>query len=566
MNCSKCGAALNENSKFCTTCGTPQVVPPAAPVYTPPPQTQMYSAPPYNPPPQGAPPASAGKGGKPLSMKIAIPIAAVALLLAIFSGLWLFTGIFTFGKDGATASSSKPPEATASPSPTPAQPTPASPSPTSPSPSPTPTTPTPESPSPMRPAGYYSIVAFGTDGMDLLELYEAMGIDIDGFYIEFMSDGRFMMVMFDEVSEGTFSVAGNTIKLTASDMNMGTEIEGTIEGDTIIFDMDGARMEFERNPGFVPPPIPSTPEGPYEPWNDPTLRQIYEGETRITEKQAFRFVPDQPGLWEFMTSDSGSSDPSLRIYDMDGNELEYNDDFGDLGFDALISIYLNDPVIVEVDFWGLPTTTTLIVTFYDVPVWDGLIPPDGGIIEVWETTFFSFAPDRDGIWVFYTTNSGSDDPYLSISYFDGGLIMEDDDGLSESTYDALLIVYLESGQAYSVYAGFWDGDAGYFELVVKPPERIPDNGGTIQVSFPQGFEFRPDQSGTWEFRTSNNGVFDPYLVLADEDGIILYTDNDGGDDLNSLLTVDLIAGEVYNILASFIGSDPGTYTLTVTRK
>ena len=146
----------------------------------------------------------------------------------------------------------------------------------------------------------------------------------------------------------------------------------------------------------------------------------------------------------------------------------------------------------------------------------------------------------------------------------GELIDDDDDGWVE--LDALLRVFVYAGELYTVSLEFYNGGSGSCTLTAVPSQDIPGSGGSVQVNNVTGYTFTPNQSGTWEFRTSNNGSDDPQMAIFDEEINVLGSDDDGGDNYNALITVSLNAGETYHILVQFFETGVGTCTLNVTRK
>jgi len=159
-------------------------------------------------------------------LKIIIPISAAALLLIVFAGLWLFTDIFTGGSDGGNTETAENPGQTQSTSPDPA-----------------------DTPEDALPLGVYTLVGFEEDGEDLYEAYISMGYSLEGFCIVIMDDGRFLLGMEEEVSEGTYTVSGNVATLVINDEAR----TATIEGDMISFDFNNALLVFKWNPDFTPP-------------------------------------------------------------------------------------------------------------------------------------------------------------------------------------------------------------------------------------------------------------------------------------------------------------------------
>ena len=481
-------------------------------------------------------------------MAILIPIAVVGLLLAVFAGLWLFTGVFTGGSSGGTVSNTDAP-----PTRPPSQ------SPETSTPSPTPTThETPEPPRPAVEEGYYTLIAYEADGEDLMEIFAALGMDVSNFFLEIL-DGERYRVFLGDFLEGFYSVSGDAISLTTDDLE--TDVTGIIEGNKLILDVEGAVMIFEWAPWFVPP----EPGDDLVPWLDPDLPLLFEGDNYITEPGFYRFIPSEPGLWYFRTLDSGASDPMLKVYDSAGNELGFDDDSAG-GYDAFLAVDVLYTAIVEISFWDDNTYTTLEILLEGddgaAPgmVVEGFIPTGGGIVAIREPQLLEFTMDRAGFWVFYTQNNGYDDPQLVLYDQDGEEFADDDDSMGD--FNALLIVYFDEGEPGFIEANFYGTGTGYYELVVKGPERLPDNGGAFTVVAPQAFVFTPDKSGVWDIVTSNNGDGDPFIQFFDEFGNV-YEDDDSAGDMNAILSLELVAGERYHILASFATLGPITYTLTI---
>ena len=90
------------------------------------------------------------------------------------------------------------------------------------------------------PTGKYPMVSMLIGDEDLLDLYRSMGMSTDDFYLEILSGGKFKLAMTDDVTEGSYKVSGNTIKLE--------DMEGKIDGKKIIFEEkeSGVKMIFEK--------------------------------------------------------------------------------------------------------------------------------------------------------------------------------------------------------------------------------------------------------------------------------------------------------------------------------
>ena len=146
---------------------------------------------------------------------------------------------------------------------------------------------------------------------------------------------------------------------------------------------------------------------------------------------------------------------------------------------------------------------------------------------------------------------------------------EDDDGWGD--YNALIRVFIFAGDTYSIEVSFYSGSEGRnCTLNVIPPVEIPGGGGDVHMDHASGFLFTPSQSGSWEFRTSNNGSFDPrlaiYEVNSDDSIDMLANDDDSGDGVNAMARVELVAGHTYHILVQFHDVGYGTCTLSVNKR
>ena len=88
---------------------------------------------------------------------------------------------------------------------------------------------------------YLSSVTEGGETMDAATLAEH-GLDISGFHIEFIDNSKFRMVTFDESEDGTYTLDGKSLTLSAD----GETITATIDNNTITLDIDGTVMVFEK--------------------------------------------------------------------------------------------------------------------------------------------------------------------------------------------------------------------------------------------------------------------------------------------------------------------------------
>jgi len=93
--------------------------------------------------------------------------------------------------------------------------------------------------------GRYTLVSMGLDGDDITEMFTFLGIDINDIYLEFTSDGKFVMDMtaiYSGRMEGTYTVSGNKVTLTSN----GEDVIGIIHGNRITIDEDENKAVFEK--------------------------------------------------------------------------------------------------------------------------------------------------------------------------------------------------------------------------------------------------------------------------------------------------------------------------------
>jgi len=196
---------------------------------------------------------------------------------------------------------------------------------------------------------------------------------------------------------------------------------------------------------------------------------------------------------------------------------------------------------------------------------DSMIPGNGGTFLITETTEFKFIPAQSGLWEIFTSDNGSGDPYLELYDQFGFDIWEDDDGGGDN--DARIIYVLKAGTEYKIRARFWSSSyEGSFTLRVSHvnPPVIPVGGGSAVVTEDTIFSFIPNASGSWEFKTSDNGRSDPVVELLDENGDWIMGDDDSGGDRNALFTAMVNEGTQYYISARFWFGGDGEFTLNVT--
>jgi hypothetical protein len=192
------------------------------------------------------------------------------------------------------------------------------------------------------------------------------------------------------------------------------------------------------------------------------------GAVQVNGTKVYTFTPDRTGLWRFETSDNGSSDPHLIIYDIYWDVLAIDDDGGE-GLNAMIEIYLAAGVtyIIHAGFFA-DGTGSYTLTATPIPVAEAVeLPDEGGAVRVNGTRMVVFTPDRTGLWWLETSDNGDSDPYLILYGTDGYIIAIDDDGGEE--LNALIEIHLTAGVTYIIHAGFYADGTGSYTLTATPP-------------------------------------------------------------------------------------------------
>ena len=327
-------------------------------------------------------------------------------------------------------------------------------------------------------------------------------------------------------------------------------------------------------PTTPPVPVMPMPTSPVPASPVPNIESIQlpgaGGEVRLNGPTEISFTPETGGEWEIITSDNGSSDPLLEIYDARWNLIASDDDSAG-GLNARLNVHLDAGATYNIaaGFWGNGTGAyTLTVSMSSSSIHspipgqttDYTLPPGGGEVWVENRTVFSFTPEQSGHWVFRTQDNRNSDPYLELYDSRGGLIAYDDDGAGD--FNAMMCVYLNAGETYFIEAIFYQGDFGSYTLTVSTAIPVPPEGADMHLTGPSVLSFTPNRGGIWEFETSNNGNSDPFLTIYDEHMRFLTNDDDSGQGLNALIATILDANTTYIIYAAFFDG-VGSYDLSI---
>ena len=478
--------------------------------YTPSPEFQPSYSSPQTPPQK--------PGGTKLNMKIVIPAAILAVLLLVFSSLYLFTDILPFGSSTTTVSPSPDDEV-----------------------SPSPDVSARNLPSSGGEVRVREETEF-TFSPNESGIWEFRTMDNDGCdpYLELRSSQGALIAEDDD--GGGYPEALIRAELNAA------------ETYTII-----ARYADGADKGSYT--LSVTPAG---------SQQIdgYGQEVFVIGETEYSFIPELSGFWEFTTMDNGSSDPYIAILFKDGGVYAVDDDGADNNNNAYLVVYLEagTEYIINARFHGDDSGSYTLRVEYAMTT---PIPGSGGDVGVYGKTLFTFMPEESGVWDIFTSNNEDSDPILMLYGHDGELIDVDDDGMGD--YNALISAHLDAGVMYLIRGGFYDDGGGICTLTVRkqgalPADgvEIPGNGGTVTVSSPTLYLFTPNHSGVWQLFTSENVDCDPHLtVLVNNTGELLDYDDDSLGDLNAVIYIELDEGVTYAIDAGFGMNESGSYKLTV---
>jgi len=289
------------------------------------------------------------------------------------------------------------------------------------------------------------------------------------------------------------------------------------------------------------------------------------GAVFVEDASVYRFKPEISGLWEFLTSDNDECDPAMVIFNAHGNCVGNDDDGGDDGNAYIaVELYSGDTYIIAAGFNEESGSCLLTVTYLNgsAIASTGVIAGDGGTYKVNEATVFEFTPKDTNMWQIHTSDNGDCDPYLVVYNSDGEVVAEDDDGTGSS--NAMLAIFAMGGETYYITAGYYGEADGSYSLNVAPCEFIL---GSDKKRVTEGtiFVFVPEQSGEWEFRTSDNGDCDPAVLITDFEGNIIAEDDDSGDNGNAIITEYFSSEMVYYVHVSFFYNEDvqGSFDLNV---
>jgi len=282
-------------------------------------------------------------------------------------------------------------------------------------------------------------------------------------------------------------------------------------------------------------------------------------------------------------SDTFGDVPGLRV------EVSWYDSWDEAQYVAHLIVAANRDVMglgIGVAFeedW--PTYDLLFMSMFDSLVFFEPEPPpeaEGGQIFPGQTTRATLPPGGEAEW-YFDADAGQYvsirvdavdpddlDPYMELYDEEGVYLTHDDDG-GDGTNVWLAEYRLDDGGTYYIYVSAYEG-SGDYDLTVELADSA-SGGGEIEIGetvtgvLPDGVEHE------WRFEGQAGDVItirmnalddelDCYVELYDPDDWYVDSDDDGGEDYNSLLEdVELEMDGTYSIWVSDVAGGGGSYEL-----
>lgn len=280
-------------------------------------------------------------------------------------------------------------------------------------------------------------------------------------------------------------------------------------------------------------------------------------------------------------------DTFIEVQSEAGNTLATDDDGGE-GTNSLLEFSAPETGVYTVivrSFTGTPTgayTLSVLGEGDEAPTEaeSDALPEPVVFSEVAEGNVTYEIELAEGETIRLTLVSEEFDPYLQVNNEVGDSLATDDDSAGDR--NAFIEFTAPSDGTYTLLVRAFAGEAnGQFELTIEavaPPadetsedaETSDLTGDNLQVVI---FEETAEGNVTFEVELSENETilirldsdeFDPFIEVLDSTGNSLAEDDDGGDELNSLLEFTAPAEGTYTILVrSFVNEAEGDFLLSI---
>ncbi len=321
-----------------------------------------------------------------------------------------------------------------------------------------------------------------------------------------------------------------------------------------------------------------------------TIGQAIENRLEALQEHRYelRVTAPQSVTIEMNRIDDSYIDPYLSLQDASGREIAYNDDYG-ASLDSRIDQHLAPGTyyIIAREFgrddagrYRLSVSTGSSASpgaaagqVREIPL--GIDQSLDGYIRDGERQYYRLTVPRTQ-WVqidMIRHESADIDPYLSLADANGTVIRTDDDGGGYP--NSRMVLELTAGTYQLTARDYGDWSSGGFTISVTSTQSINTDAIPLRVGDSHDGVLQPGQEQIFlltvtrdefvviDFRRTGGSSIDPYLVLADERGMEIDRDDDGGMGLDSRIRRQLAPG-TYRITAYDLGrSRSGPYQLSV---
>jgi len=353
-----------------------------------------------------------------------------------------------------------------------------------------------------------------------------------------------------------------------------------------------------------------------------TIQEIMPG---IADADVYKFIAPDTGRFEVTVTPTGNLAleptlaPNLVVLAADGKTVLYSSSAG-VGKPSFSIPYINKGDLVYISVTGSSNTqgdyslkveTPVSVVDFYANAWNtgttalplGIITlntgvnsgalngPNLNIEAARDFDVFSFVANRTGpvkAVVSKTTNSTID---TSISILDAsGSVIASNNDADRSTTNSAAVFEVKIGQTYFISVTGNNSTTGQYGIVLEDLTPSDSDGfgniatttfGTsntlvlnanleasindsiVSAGDRDAFKITVESDGILSFSLEDraNSNLDSYLRVYNSNKELIAEDNDSGTGLNSLVSVNAIAGDTFYIQAAAVGTSFGTYTL-----
>lgn len=335
----------------------------------------------------------------------------------------------------------------------------------------------------------------------------------------------------------------------------------------------------------APTPTPAPAPAPSMPGSIPiAVGQTITSYINVGQEQSFSFtVGSAQSIQIDVESVDGAIDSYLELYEQSGREIATNDDGGS-GFNSRLvrDLQPGSYRFVARDL-GNNSAGSLRVTVQSrgqAQVASGPIPINIGqrltanLVAGNEQVFVLQVPSTQQLQIDFESLDGEIDPYLVIEDQFGNEVASNDDG--PRGLDSRIVTSLNPGSYRVIGSDLWGDRGGQIALSVQQAQAVSAAQGipitvgqSIDSYINEGQELSliltisETQEVQIDVEATNNSGIDSYLILNDQFGSRIDSNDDGGSGFNSRLRRTLQPG-TYQILASDLGDNTaGSLRVTV---